>query len=103
MEAMVRFVSIPEMRIYARRLVRARKKAGRTQREVAEAISCTQGFISRVEDGQMMLRAADYPIVAEYLGVPIEELLGPFTEEEKAELAKAPSAPVDGFDVDEVE
>ena len=83
---MPREADIWELRAYGRRLLRARDEADLSQREVGEAISCTQGFISRVEKGQMMLRAIDYPVVADLLGVSVGVLLGPFTAEERAAM-----------------
>lgn len=83
----MRVVSMWEKKVYGRRLLRARRTANVNQRTVAEAIECTQGFISRVEDGQMMLQAADYPVIAELLGVSILDLLGPLTTEERAQIA----------------
>lgn len=75
-----------ERRAYGRRLRAARMKAGLSQREVAERIGGTQPFISRAEAGEMMLRAIDYPPVAELLGVDVLELIGPLTEEEQTEI-----------------
>ena len=76
-----------EMGAFGRRLRKARKAAQMTQRAVADALDCTQGFISRVEDGHLMLQAADYPVVAELLGVSILDLLGPLTTEERTQIA----------------
>lgn len=88
---MPRVVSYWEKIVYGRRLARARRGARVNQRTVAEAIDCTQGFISRVEAGQMMLQAADYPVIAELLGVSVEDLLGPFTAMERAQIEAAPA------------
>jgi transcriptional regulator with XRE-family HTH domain len=84
---MPRKVSFGEKIVYGQRLTRARGSAN--QRVVAEAIDCTQGFISRVEAGQMMLQAADYPVIAKLLGVSVQDLLGPFTAEERAQIEAA--------------
>ena len=65
---------------------RARTGADLSQQRVASEIDCTQGFISRAEAGQMMLRAIDYPPVADLLGVDVLELIGPLTEEERSEI-----------------
>jgi transcriptional regulator with XRE-family HTH domain len=89
---MAREVSYWEKLVYGQRLLRARTAAKASQRALAEAIDCTQGFISRVEDGQMMLQAADYPLIAEFLGVSIGDLLGPFTAEERVQIATGPAA-----------
>lgn len=88
--AMPREVSIREKFVYGQRLARVRRRAGMSQRVLAKAIDCTQGFISRVEDGQMMLQAADYPVVAQFLGASVDELLGPFTAEERELLSATP-------------
>ena len=75
-----------ERSAYGKRLRRARTDAGLSQREVGEAIDCTQGFISRVEAGGMMLRAIDYPVVANLLGVDVLDLIGPLTAEERERI-----------------
>jgi transcriptional regulator with XRE-family HTH domain len=88
---MPRKVSFGEKIVYGQRLTRARDSANVNQRVVADAIDCTQGFISRVEAGQMMLQAADYPVIAKLLGVSVEDLLGQFTPEERAQIEAAPA------------
>ena len=85
-----------ERRAYGRRLKAARDRSGLSQERLAEEIDCTQGFISRVEAGQMMLRAVDYPPIAELMGVDVLDLIGPLTDAEqsaiearRAEIAEA--------------
>lgn len=80
-------MDIWERGAYGRRLRSARTAAGLSQREVAEAIDCTQPFISRAEAGEMMLRAIDYPPVADLLGVDVLDLIGPLTDQERREMA----------------
>ena len=81
-----------EVIAYGRRLRAAREAAGVKQRELANAIGCAQPFVSRAENGQMMLRAVDYHIVASLLGVSLDYLLGPLTAAERAEIAAADAA-----------
>lgn len=80
-----------ERAAYGKRLRAARTDAGLSQQAVGDAIDCTQSFISRVEAGGMMLRAIDYPVVADLLGVDVLDLIGPLTtgERERIEARKA--------------
>lgn len=73
-------------RAYGRRFKAARTGAGVSQRAIGQVIGCSQSFISRVEGGEMMLRAIDYPPVADLLGVDVLELIGPLTDEERTEI-----------------
>ena len=81
-------MDIWERAAYGRRLRAARTQADLSQREVAETIDCTQPFISRAESGEMMLRAIDYPPVADLLGVDVLDLIGPLTDQERREMAE---------------
>lgn len=73
-----------EMLAYGRRLRTARRRAGLSQREAGEVIGCTQSFMSKVEAGEMLLRPTDYPLVADALSLPVLDLIGPLTADERA-------------------
>ena len=75
-----------EREAYGRRLRSARETAGLSQQELGQAIGHTQSYVSKVEAGEMMFRPIDYPPLAQLLGVPILALIGPLTEEERAEI-----------------
>lgn len=81
---MAKAIDPDEMKVYGARLRAARTAADVTQREVGKVIGCTQPYLSRVENGEMLLRPIDYPPVAALLGVAI--LIGPLTEEERERI-----------------
>lgn len=72
--------------VYGRRLRTARLNAGVTQAAVAKVINRQQSYVSKVEHGLGMFRPFDYPRVAALLGVSVLDLIGPFTDEENAEV-----------------
>lgn len=58
-----------------KRLVELRTQLNRTQKEVAEEIGCSQEMISQIELGKKDLKAQYVKRLAEYYGVPMEELI----------------------------
>jgi transcriptional regulator with XRE-family HTH domain len=56
-------------------LKRARKAAGLTQVDVAKAFGRTQGFISKVERGEIRIDPIELQRFAELYGVGVAELL----------------------------
>lgn len=51
-------------------LRRMREAAGRTHREVAAHLDCSQGKISQIELGRVPVRTSDVRLMAEFYGVP---------------------------------
>ncbi|MER5393549.1 Scr1 family TA system antitoxin-like transcriptional regulator, partial [Saccharopolyspora sp. NPDC002686] len=55
-------------------LRRLRESAGRTHREVAAHLDCSQGKISQIELGRVPVRTSDVRLMAEFYGVTTEQL-----------------------------
>jgi transcriptional regulator with XRE-family HTH domain len=51
-----------------------RKKKKITQTQMAEALGCVQSVYQRIEKGVIKLRAEHLPIIAETLGISVQEL-----------------------------
>ncbi|MBA8827254.1 transcriptional regulator with XRE-family HTH domain [Saccharopolyspora lacisalsi] len=51
-----------------------RERAGRTHREVAEWLDCSQGKISQIELGRVPVRASDVRLMAEFCGAAAEQV-----------------------------
>lgn len=58
-------------------LKRARKAAGLTQADVAGALGRTQGFISKVEHGEIRIDPIELQRFAKLYGVEVSTLLPP--------------------------
>jgi transcriptional regulator with XRE-family HTH domain len=56
-------------------LRQARKAAGRTQADVARVLGRTQGFISKVESGEIRIDPIELQRFAELYGVEVTALL----------------------------
>jgi transcriptional regulator with XRE-family HTH domain len=66
----------PEFEI-ANTLVRARAKAGLSQKEIAERMGTTQSAVARIESGKTSLRTATIQRYAEAIGCRVELKLVP--------------------------
>lgn len=55
-------------------LRRLRESAGRTHREVAAHLDCSQGKISQIELGRVPVRTSDVRLMAEFYGATTEQL-----------------------------
>lgn len=53
-----------------------REQAGRTHREVAEHLDCSQGKISQIELGRVPVRTSDVRLMADYYGAASHEIGG---------------------------
>lgn len=71
-----------------------RQRAGMTQRQLAEALGCTQALVSLYESGTACPRASILPAMADLLGCSIDELYER-PEDEGEERATARVAPTD--------
>ena len=61
-----------------------RQRAGMTQRQLAEALGCTQALVSLYESGDAWPRASILPAMADLLGCSIDELYEPMVSDEGA-------------------
>jgi transcriptional regulator with XRE-family HTH domain len=57
-------------------LRRLRENAGRTHREVAEHLDCSQGKISQIELGRVPVRTSDVRLMAEFYGADADQVVG---------------------------
>ncbi len=60
----------------ARRLAEVRKKKGMNQFELAKAMGCTQGLISKYEAGQANIQLSTLMDICDVLGCSLDYLLG---------------------------
>ena len=58
-----------------------RQRAGLTQKQLAEALGCTQALVSLYESGDAWPRARDLPAISDLLGCTIDELYEPMPAE----------------------
>jgi transcriptional regulator with XRE-family HTH domain len=72
-----------QLRILGARLWRARLRAGIPQEIAAATLERHQSTISRLEQGGRHVRAQEVFALAEVYGVTAEDLIGPFSAEEK--------------------
>ena len=56
------------------KLVQARKQKGITQKKIAELLCMDVSNYNRKEKGKLSMRHEEWEKIAEYLGVPIEEI-----------------------------
>lgn len=73
---MRRWVSSPSYKRAVAALVEARRAAGKTQRELAEALGKPASFVAKFEVGERRLDFVEFVAVARALGLPPAELMG---------------------------
>lgn len=65
-----------------KKLIQARKQKGFTQKDIAEILCMGVSNYSRKEKGILSMRNEEWEKIAEYLGVPVEEI----HEQEEAQI-----------------
>lgn len=65
-----------------KKLIQARKKKGYTQKDMAEILCMGISNYSRKEKGILSMRNEEWEKIAEYLGIPVEEI----HEQEEAQI-----------------
>ena len=70
------------------RIKAARKKAGMTQKEIAEKAGTATGTIQQYELGKRQPRLAQLQRIAAALGVPVQELIADWSAVDKEELKR---------------
>ena len=65
-----------------KKLIQARKKKGYTQKDMAEILCMGISNYSRKEKGILSMRNDEWEKIAEYLGIPVEEIY----EQEEAQV-----------------
>ena len=70
------------------RIKAARKKAGMTQKEIAEKAGTATGTIQQYELGKRQPRLAQLQRIAAALGVPVQELIADWSAVDKEEFKR---------------
>lgn len=82
-----------EIQALGRRLSEVRRSAGYTQRELAELIDCSHQTISRYESGEIQISALTLHIIAQRLGITLDDFFNALVDGEQAGCAKPAEGP----------
>lgn len=78
----------PRQKLLQSLLVEARKAAGLTQAELAEALGKPQSFVAKYENGERRIDIIEFIDISAALGLSLTDLLSKFEPERKSDTHK---------------